>query len=80
MDDEARAQSISPAEAGLRGLQRRQPFDATKSQERQPLLPRADTTARSLSRLRRRQRSASGKHGNATVTQAVLMVRTADLC
>ncbi|KAF8340300.1 transmembrane amino acid transporter protein-domain-containing protein [Cantharellus anzutake] len=66
---------LSPAEAGLRGVQSglaQRPFDASKPHEHRPLLPR--DTSRSLSRLRRRQRSASGKYGDATVTQAVLML------
>ena len=68
---------ISEAEDGLRGLQQRrvlQPPDLSKPLEGSPLLSRLPTQTRDLSRSRRRQRSVSGAPGDATVTQAVLMV------
>lgn len=47
--------------------------DFGKATERRPLLPRSPTTARSLSRRRKRSMSTHAQ-GDATVTQAVLMV------
>jgi hypothetical protein len=73
-DDVPRAgTSASAAEAGLRII-REESIAAGlgKPPERRPLLPRGSATARSLSRRRRRSISAHA-HGDATVTQAVLM-------
>ncbi|OBZ72635.1 Vacuolar amino acid transporter 3 [Grifola frondosa] len=47
--------------------------DLVKAHERSPLLPRP-ADARSRSRSRRRRMSNAGPHGDATVTQAVLML------
>lgn len=73
-DDVPRAgTSASAAEAGLRVI--REESIATglgKPPERRPLLPGGSATARSLSRRRKRSISAHA-HGDATITQAVLM-------
>lgn len=82
MDDEAPAYddiprvgtSASAAEAGLRMIREESMADGLgKPVDRQPLLPRSSAAARSLSRRRKRSTSAQPQ-GDATVTQAVLMV------
>lgn len=67
--------ALSPAEAGLRAIHGDAEPDFSKPLEQRPLLGRNTTTSRSLSRrARKRSLSTHGAQGDATVTQAILML------
>ena len=70
----ARAEEgLEPTEEPSSSVQRRYKSLRGAPSEHEPLLTRA-ASKRSISKTMRRRRSSAGPHGDATVTQAVLMV------